>query len=208
MAVILGNGETQDTDFFIEVDLRVKHCKYDANLHLLELPDAFDVIVGLDWLSRHDGHIRVRGRSLEIGDKAMGKRITVAGCNEASSVSSGESVSTARDIDGSKREGLCVLHRQGTKRKSHGDSQVRSNDRKDGVGEVHDVAESSDENHVDLLDREHFMNEICRSSKVPGAFVLASIHEFASPMAGGSPSRKATNGELQTSRGAWANHSS
>ena len=61
LAVILGNGETQDTDFFIDVDLRVKHCMYEANLHLLELPDAFDVIVGLDWLSRHDGHIRVRG---------------------------------------------------------------------------------------------------------------------------------------------------
>ena len=43
------------------------------------------------------------------------------------------------------------------------------------------------------------MNEICRTSKVPGAFVLASIHEFASPMAGGRSSRKATNGELQTS---------
>ena len=66
LAVVLGNGETQDTDFFIDVGLRVKHCKFDANLHLLELPDAFDVIVGLDWLSRHDGHIRVRGRSLEI----------------------------------------------------------------------------------------------------------------------------------------------
>ena len=76
---------------------------------------------------------------------------------------------------------------------------MRSNDRGDGVGEVHDVAESSDENHVDLLDREHFMNEICRSSKVPGAFVLASIHELVSPMAGGRMSREATNGELQTS---------
>ena len=74
LSVILGNNATQDTDFFIDVDLRVKHCMYEANLHLLELPDAFDVIVGLDWLSRHDGHIRVRGRSLEIGDKAMGKR--------------------------------------------------------------------------------------------------------------------------------------
>ena len=199
LAVVLGNGETQDTDFFIDVDLRAKHCKFDANLHLLELPDAFDVIVGLDWLSRHDCHVRVRGRSLEIGDTAMGIRITVAGCGEVNSDSSGESTSTAPDMEGSKREGLCVLHRQGTKRKSHGDSQVRSQDREDGVGEVHDVAASRDTLHVDLLDREHFMNEICRASKVPGAFVLASIHEFASPMAGGRSSRKATNGELQTS---------
>ena len=51
---------------------------------------------------------------------------------------------------------------------------MRSKDREDGVGEVHE----SDESQVDLLDRERFMNEICRSSKVPGAFVLASIHEF------------------------------
>ena len=65
LSVILGNNATQDTDFFIEADLRVHHCKFDANLHLLELPDAFDVIVGLDWLSRHDGHISVRGRSLQ-----------------------------------------------------------------------------------------------------------------------------------------------
>ena len=74
LAVVLGNGETQDTDFFVEVDLRVKHYRFDASLHLLELPEAFDVIVGLDWLSRHNGRIRVRERSLEV-DSAMGKRI-------------------------------------------------------------------------------------------------------------------------------------
>ena len=72
----------------------------------------------------------------------MGMRITVAGCGEVNLDSSGESTSTAPDMEGSKREGLCVLHRQGTKRKSRGDSQVRSQDREDGVGEVHDDAES------------------------------------------------------------------
>ena len=88
LAVVLGNGETQDTDFFIEADLRVHHCKFDANLHLLELPDAFDVIVGLDWLSKHDGRIRVRDRTLDVRT-TMGKRIIAAGCGGVSSASPG-----------------------------------------------------------------------------------------------------------------------
>ena len=83
LAVVLGNGETQDTDFFIEADLRVHHCKFDANLHLLELPDAFDVIVGLDWLSKHYGRIRVRDRTLDVRT-TMGKRIIAAGCGGVS----------------------------------------------------------------------------------------------------------------------------
>ena len=53
LAVVLGNGETQDTDFFVDVDLRVKHYQFDASLHLLELPDAFDVIVRSDSSFSH-----------------------------------------------------------------------------------------------------------------------------------------------------------
>ena len=32
LAVVLGNGETQDTDFFIDVDLRIKHYQFDSSL--------------------------------------------------------------------------------------------------------------------------------------------------------------------------------
>ena len=130
LAVVLGNGETQDTDFFIDVDLRVQHCKFDSNLHLLELPDAFDVIAGLDWLTKHNGHIRVRERSLEIGP--VGKRIIVAGCGGVSSDLPGDGDSNSRDTEG---EALCVLHREGTKRKAPNRSQARSCDREDMCGQ-------------------------------------------------------------------------
>ena len=65
LSVMLGNGETQDTDHYVEVDLMLKHEPFRAELHLLDLPVTFDVIVGLDWLDRHDGHAHARARTLD-----------------------------------------------------------------------------------------------------------------------------------------------
>ena len=75
---MLGNGDTQDTDHYVEVDLMLKHEPFRAELHLLDLPVTFDVIVGLDWLDRHDGHAHARARTLEV-TSPMGMRIILAG---------------------------------------------------------------------------------------------------------------------------------
>ena len=66
LSVVLGNNETQDTDHYVDVPLTIHNCSLPASLHLLQLPTAFDVIAGLDWLSQHDSHVHVRARSLEI----------------------------------------------------------------------------------------------------------------------------------------------
>ena len=66
LSVVLGNSETQDTDHYVEVPLTIHSCVLPASLHLLALPNAFDIIVGLDWLALHDSHVHVRARSLEI----------------------------------------------------------------------------------------------------------------------------------------------
>ena len=87
--------------------------------------------VGLDWLTKHNGRIRVRERSLEIVS-AMGKRITVAGCGGASSESPRRGDSNSRDTEG---ETLCVLYREGTKRQVPKRSQARSQDREDMCGD-------------------------------------------------------------------------
>ena len=79
LSVVLGNSETQDTDHYVEVPLTIHSCVLPANLHLLQLPNAFDIIVGLDWLALHDSHVHVRARSLEITN-SVGKRILVAAC--------------------------------------------------------------------------------------------------------------------------------
>ena len=54
LSVVLGNNETQDTDHYVDVPLTIHNCSLPASLHLLQLPTAFDVIAGLDWLSHHD----------------------------------------------------------------------------------------------------------------------------------------------------------
>ena len=79
LSVVLGNSETQDTDHYVEVPLTIHSCVLPASLHLLALPNAFDIIVGLDWLALHDSHVHVRARSLEITN-SVGKRIQVAAC--------------------------------------------------------------------------------------------------------------------------------
>ena len=84
LAIVLGNGDTQDTDHYVDVDLRLKHQSFESRLQLLTLPTTFDVIVGMDWLTRYDGRVNARARTLEV-TTAMGMRIIVAGFGAISS---------------------------------------------------------------------------------------------------------------------------
>ena len=68
----------------MDVDLRLKHQSFESQLQLLTLPTTFDVIVGMDWLTRYDGHVNARARTLEV-KSAVGMRIIVAGFGTAGS---------------------------------------------------------------------------------------------------------------------------
>ena len=106
LSVVLGNGITEDTNHYVDVEVALKNRSFAAKLHLLELPGSFDVIVGLDWLGKYDGYARVRGRSLEL-TPPVGKRIIVAGYG---TVSSGLP-SRGENIDWTTIESnLCFLH--------------------------------------------------------------------------------------------------
>ena len=50
MSVTLGNGESHDTDHYVEVDIVLNNVALPGRLHLLSLPSAFDAIAGIDWL--------------------------------------------------------------------------------------------------------------------------------------------------------------
>ena len=60
----LGNGESQDTDHYVDADLVLTNTTLPARLHLLDLPQAFDAIVGIDWLAKHGVHVHARSRTL------------------------------------------------------------------------------------------------------------------------------------------------
>ena len=82
LSVMMGNGETHDTNHYVEVDLVLDNTSLPGKFHLLELPPAFDAIAGLDWLSKHGVHIHARARTVTIegAEGSVGKRINVAGC--------------------------------------------------------------------------------------------------------------------------------
>ena len=64
--------------------MRLKHQPFESRLQLLDLPTTFDVIVGMDWLTRYDGRVNARARTLEV-TTTMGMRVIVAGFGAISS---------------------------------------------------------------------------------------------------------------------------
>ena len=66
LSIVLGNGDSQDTDHYVDTVMRLKHQPFESRLQLLDLPTTFDVIVGMDWLTRYDGRVNARARTLEL----------------------------------------------------------------------------------------------------------------------------------------------
>ena len=48
LSIMMGTGETRDTDHYVNADLILNNATLPAKFHLLELPPAFDAIAGLD----------------------------------------------------------------------------------------------------------------------------------------------------------------
>ena len=48
LSITLGNGESHDTDHYVDADLVLNNATLPARFHLLDLPEAFDAIAGID----------------------------------------------------------------------------------------------------------------------------------------------------------------
>ena len=94
------------SDHYVDAEMRLKHQTFESRLQLLDLPTTFDVIVGMDWLTRYDGRVNARARTLEV-TTTMGMRIIVAGFG---AISSGlPKRGDHRDLN-HVAENLCFLH--------------------------------------------------------------------------------------------------
>ena len=161
LSVVLGNSETQDTDHYVSVPLTIHSCALPANLHLLQLPEAFDVIVGLDWLALHDSHVHVRARSLEITN-SVGKRILVAACG---GVMSGLPRREPSVEWGHLATTLCFL-------------QPTTATRKASLRKDHHEGYDGDRSHVEHRKGHDFDNEVTAAMSTKGALMLMGIREY------------------------------
>ena len=161
LSVVLGNSETQDTDHYVDVPLMIRNCSLPARLHLLQLPTAFDVIAGLDWLSQHDSHVHVRARSLEITN-SVGKRILVAACG---GVMSGLPKRGTSCEWGHLTNTLCFLQ------------PTLANAEQASHRNTHERFER-DMSHVDVKTRKDFDHELRTAESTQGALMLMDIREL------------------------------
>ena len=80
IAVILGNSTEETTNENIEVGIVLKNHKFAATLQLMDLPCGFNVIVGMDFMTRHNVKAQVRARTITIDTDDQGHQLVIAGC--------------------------------------------------------------------------------------------------------------------------------
>ena len=80
IAVILGNSTEETTNENIEVGIVLKNHKFAATLQLMDLPCGFNVIVGMDFMTRHNVKAQVRARTITIDKDDHGHQLVIAGC--------------------------------------------------------------------------------------------------------------------------------
>ena len=151
LSVMMGNGDTQDTNHYVEVDLVLNNTSLPGQFHLLDLPSAFDAIAGLDWLAKHGVHINARARTVTIEGAvgSVGKRINVAGC---AAISLGMPTKIDGTDWGDLNHTLCYL----------------------GPGESIRT-DGDDVSHVEVKTGNAFQTAVDRYAKVEGVMVMTDL---------------------------------
>ena len=164
LSIVLGNGDSQDSDHYVDAEMRLKHQPFESRLQLLDLPTTFDVIVGMDWLTRYDGRVNARARTLEV-TTAMGMRVIVAGFG---AISSGlPKRSDHRDLN-HVAENLCFLqsaHERGSAR---------------GGGSKHHTFWGHDTSEIAVRIGPEFQKECAKHRESHDALMLLNVSEMVS----------------------------